>query len=1147
MAKRRAVTINSDDEDGLRRSSQSSKRARTNDVIEDEADEALRTSKSKRKGKERQRDDEDADEEEDEDEESLKQVTPDEDEEKRFEEEHEEEIREKLMSKGRIQGGVAEMGIIESLEMHHFMCHRFLTFKFGPQINFIIGHNGSGKSAVLSALTVALGGKATSTGRGSGLKSFIREGAEVAEVTVAIKNQGEEAYRPRDYGKTIYITRRFTKEGASSYKIRSAGGQVISNKREELSAICDHMNIQVDNPMNILTQDAARQFLSASQPADKYKFFLRGTQLGQLSEEYQICLEHIGIARKTLLRKREDIPDLQDRLDEATARFREAAAAREQRHKADELKKELAWAHVASKEQELSKQLQEVAKLERRIPKIQADMDKTEAEFQRVSNEIAALEGDSAALGDIATIMSEKEKLTTQIRENKSRISSYRSEEGRMDQSIKNIKQQIEGLQERIQTEQARILEDTQFKRDETSRQLEEAKHNFAEAEQQLQTLQEEKAQKIAEIKEVEQRGKALQQQREGIKSRVDQCQNMVQRCLDTEKSQLAPFGRDMDKVLAEIQRANWYGNKPVGPIGMYVKLRDAHTWAPLMRVQLGNFMSAFALTDARDRSTLDRILRKYGNGHAQIIIAEVDIFDYSRGEPPPEVLTVLRALDVSDPYVLRVLINSAHIESTVIAPSRSEADAALRNLGRGVAWSADLYRVMRYAEGGGQSNPLSQLNRGDPRQMLFSERDPSAEKRRWQEEFRTAEQELLAANEEISSAQQRYNQLKGEIRALNDREARQQTHVRDLKAIRDTFQDEANEEVPITIQGLEQALHDMEEEKAFVMSQFQVTVEKRVAIDETQVPLLERLREINDQISNFESERAAITTNIEKAVIDRMEAQSRIAFYNKKLAEEQAKIDDTKAVADNLQTEFQNWTVSAEEYCNGLRVDNPRPAEEIQRSLDAVQAALREREKRHGATIEEMTIEVNKAKQELENAKKDFKSCMALNRTLKRSMRMRLARWQEFRRHIALRCKVYFQYHLSNRGYYGKVLFDHTAGTLQLKVQTDDQTLTQNSREKDPRSLSGGEKSFSTICLLLSLWESIGCPIRCLDEFDVFMDAVNRRISMKMMIETANASERKQYVLITPQDMTNIPIGNTVRVHRMTDPERGQGVLGFA
>ena len=133
--------------------------------------------------------------------------------------------------------------------------------------------------------------------------------------------------------------------------------------------------------------------------------------------------------------------------------------------------------------------------------------------------------------------------------------------------------------------------------------------------------------------------------------------------------------------------------------------------------------------------------------------------------------------------------------------------------------------------------------------------------------------------------------------------------------------------------------------------------------------------------------------------------------------------------------------------------------------------------------------------------------------------------------------------------------------------MQTDDQAQTQgNSREKDPRSLSGGEKSFSTICLLLSLWECIGCPLRCLgklpsprrpvtaahanfalDEFDVFMDAINRRISMKMMIDTANTSDRKQYILITPQDMTNVQLGPTVRVLRMPDPERGaNGTLPF-
>lgn len=75
-----------------------------------------------------------------------------------------------------------------------------------------------------------------------------------AEVTIVIKNQGEEAYKPKEYGRSIVIRRAFTRDGSSSWKIMSKDGTLISNKRDELAAICDHMNIQVDNPMNVLTQ-----------------------------------------------------------------------------------------------------------------------------------------------------------------------------------------------------------------------------------------------------------------------------------------------------------------------------------------------------------------------------------------------------------------------------------------------------------------------------------------------------------------------------------------------------------------------------------------------------------------------------------------------------------------------------------------------------------------------------------------------------------------------------------------------------------------------------------------------------------------------------------------------------------------------------
>ena len=53
-----------------------------------------------------------------------------------------------------------------------------------------------------------------------------------------------------------------------------------------------------------------------------------------------------------------------------------------------------------------------------------------------------------------------------------------------------------------------------------------------------------------------------------------------------------------------------------------------------------------------------------------------------------------------------------------------------------------------------------------------------------------------------------------------------------------------------------------------------------------------------------------------------------------------------------------------------------------------------------------------------------------------------------------------------------------------------------------------------------MALWEAIECPFRCFDEFDVFMDLLNRRISMRLMLDKAKSLENRQFIFFTPQDM---------------------------
>lgn len=62
----------------------------------------------------------------------------------------------------------------------------------------------------------------------------------------------------------------------------------------------------------------------------------------------------------------------------------------------------------------------------------------------------------------------------------------------------------------------------------------------------------------------------------------------------------------------------------------------------------------------------------------------------------------------------------------------------------------------------------------------------------------------------------------------------------------------------------------------------------------------------------------------------------------------------------------------------------------------------------------------------------------------------------------------------------------------------------------------------------------------------DVFMDSVNRDISMKMMISAARRAIGRQYILITPQAMNSIQSVDDVKIIKMHDPERGQTALNI-
>lgn len=73
----------------------------------------------------------------------------------------------------------------------------------------------------------------------------------------------------------------------------------------------------------------------------------------------------------------------------------------------------------------------------------------------------------------------------------------------------------------------------------------------------------------------------------------------------------------------------------------------------------------------------------------------------------------------------------------------------------------------------------------------------------------------------------------------------------------------------------------------------------------------------------------------------------------------------------------------------------------------------------------------------------------------------------------------------------------------------------------------------------ILAIWKVVNMPVYFLDEFDVFMDKVNRKVIMDLLLEHATAHNNKQFVFITPQDISSVQASNLISVYRLPDPKR--------
>uniref|UniRef100_A0A8C0N936 Structural maintenance of chromosomes protein 6 n=1 Tax=Canis lupus familiaris TaxID=9615 RepID=A0A8C0N936_CANLF len=584
----------------------------------------------------------------------------------------------------------AEVGIIESIQLRNFMCHSMLgPFKFGSNVNFVVGNNGSGKSAVLTALIVGLGGKAVATNRGSSLKGFVKDGQNSADISITLRNRGDDAYRANVYGNSIVVQQHISMDGSRSYKLKSETGTVVSTRKEELIAILDHFNIQVDNPVSVLTQEMSKQFLQSKNEGDKYKFFMKATQLEQMKEDYSYIMETKERTKEQINQGEERLTELKRQCLEKEERFQSIAGLSTMKTNLEYLKHEMAWAVV----NEIEKQLNAIrdnikigedraARLDRKMEEQQVRLNEAEKKYKDIQDKLEKISQETNARAP--ECMALKTDVTAK----------------------KRVYNEAEVLYNRSLNEYKALMKDDE----QLCKRIEELKKS---TDQSLEPERLERQKKISWLKE---RVKALQDQESSINQEIEQFQQAIEKdkeeririkreeldvkhtlsynqrqlkeLKDSKTDRLKRFGPHVPALLEAIDDAYRRGHftcKPVGPLGACIHLRDPEL-ALAIESCLKGLLQAYCCHNHADERVLQALMERFysrGTSRPQIIVSEFrnEMYDVRhRAAYHPEFPTVLTALEIDNAVVANSLIDMRSIETVLLIKNNSVARAVMQS-----------------------------------------------------------------------------------------------------------------------------------------------------------------------------------------------------------------------------------------------------------------------------------------------------------------------------------------------------------------------------------------------------------------------------------------------------------------------------------
>jgi len=415
---------------------------------------------------------------------------------------------------------------------------------------------------------------------------------------------------------------------------------------------------------------------------------------------------------------------------------------------------------------------------------------------------------------------------------------------------------------------------------------------------------------------------------------------------------------------------------------------------------------------------------------------------------------------------------------------------------------------------------------------------------------------ELQKNEKEMDDAQKEIDDIKAEESTAVDMDADTSTEeqeVAEAQEMLDTIKEnqiklkEQIEENKPTIQDLKDRVSEVSERNKKVLADLekaQNDLSQYFNEMEMAKQKVEKKRQKLEQYEKIILKHSETVSEAEQEVKEYLFLAKKVHYNYNALEERRVQREENEGAASDTQfTEYSQEPTSEElDQIDIPNLESIHQPDHYKARVERAEAKIALEKERRRVTRDDLATAYDKyvrAKEILQAKESQIQEIEEKSEAMKGDLKLRKRRWMEFRAAMSVISNLKFDETLNIKGSSGQIKFDHVNGTLDLIVQKDSNI--ENSQQKDVKALSGGERSFTTISLLLAIGEMLETPFRVMDEFDVFLDPVTRKLIIDTLIAVGEGMPHRQFIFITPQDVSNVESSPTLKILKMKPPERRQ------